>query len=112
MQLWHLTYSSRTRHALFPSEQLRRAALRRLLQVVAAEVVLFCLVDDHLHLVLCCDEARAALLGRSVRLRRWMQPPVPASSLRASPRRSPTTSPLRLASPLPATHSPASPPDC
>lgn len=68
MQLWHLTYSSRTRHALFPSEQLRRAALRRLLQVVAAEVVLFCLVDDHLHLVLSCDEVRAARLGRSVRL--------------------------------------------
>ncbi len=49
--LHHLTWSSAGRAALFPDEAHRRLALRTLARVAGEETVLFCLVDDHLHLV-------------------------------------------------------------
>lgn len=68
MQFWHLTFSSPTRLVLFPTEAQRRRAIAKIQAVAGAEIVLYGLVDDHLHLVLCCREARAAALSRALRL--------------------------------------------
>jgi REP element-mobilizing transposase RayT len=67
VQLWHLTLAARTRHTLFPDEALRLRALRKLLGICAGTVVLFGIVDDHLHWVVLCDERRRGYLARSVR---------------------------------------------
>jgi len=55
MKYWHLTFSSDGRHPLFPSECLRRAALWAIARVKKCEILLFCIVDDHLHLVIRCE---------------------------------------------------------
>jgi hypothetical protein len=67
MQLWHLTLAARTRHALFPDEALRLAALRKLASICGPALVLFCLVDDHLHWVVLCDDRRRGYIARSMR---------------------------------------------
>jgi REP element-mobilizing transposase RayT len=67
MGLWHLTLAARTRHTLFPDEALRLEALRRLVRICGAELVVFCIVDDHLHWVVRCDERRRVVIARAVR---------------------------------------------
>jgi REP element-mobilizing transposase RayT len=66
MKLWHLTLAARTRHSLFPDEALRLEALRRLVRICGPELVLFALVDDHLHWIVLCDERRRGYIARSV----------------------------------------------
>jgi hypothetical protein len=66
MQCWHLTFSADSRFPPFPSESRRRLAIRKLVQVAGNEMVLFCVVDEHIHLVVCCSRQRAGLIGRSV----------------------------------------------
>lgn len=69
---WHLTLSAEGRHALFPSEERRRAAVRALSRVAADRLLLFCVVDDHVHLVVQGERAAAGLLARA--LSRSLQP--------------------------------------
>ncbi len=66
MTPWHLTLAARTRHTLFPDEGLRLEALRRLVRICGRALVLFCLVDDHLHWLVSCDEKRRGYIARSV----------------------------------------------
>ena len=66
MDLWHLTVASEGRQVLFPSEEGRRAAVRVLARVAGAEALLFCVVDDHLHLVVASERARIGWLGRAL----------------------------------------------
>jgi hypothetical protein len=66
MQCWHLTFSAEGRFPPFPSESRRRLAIRKLVQVAGNELVLFSIVDEHIHLVVCCSRQRAGLIGRSV----------------------------------------------
>src|SRR5436190_7438197 len=47
----HLTFSSDGRHPLFPTLERRRAAIRRI-AAIGPEVILFCVVDDHAHVVI------------------------------------------------------------
>ncbi len=68
MQLWHLTLSARTRHALFPSEALRLLAVHKLIQACGDALVVFCVADDHLHWVVLCDVRRRADIARAVKL--------------------------------------------
>jgi len=68
MQPWHLTLSSTTRHALFPSESLRREAVRAVVRVCGDELVQFCIVDEHVHVVVLCDRRRCGYLGRALKL--------------------------------------------
>lgn len=68
MELWHLTFSSTTRHTLFPSEGQRRAALAKVVQIAGAELLLYDIVDDHLHLVVWCSDARKSVLLRALLL--------------------------------------------
>lgn len=67
MQLWHLTLAARTRHTLFPDEVLRLRALRKLIAICAGTLVLFGIVDDHIHWVVLCDEKRRSYIARSIR---------------------------------------------
>ncbi len=71
MQPWHIRLSSDGRHPMFPTEARRRAALHTLARIAGGELVLFCLVDDHAHIVLFCERAlttvRARGLSRTLR---------------------------------------------
>ena len=66
MPSWHLTVASDGRTPLFPDEARRRAAVRTLARVAGQELVLFSVVDDHVHLVVTCDRSRVGWLGRAV----------------------------------------------
>ncbi len=63
-----LTFASTTRHALFPEERRRREALHIIGRVAGGCVVLFALVDDHLHLVLLCEREAAGIHARALLL--------------------------------------------
>ncbi len=68
MQLWHLTLASKTRHALFPSEAERLRAVFTVTRICGTCLVLFCVADDHIHVVLLCDDWRRAYLARGLKL--------------------------------------------
>lgn len=69
---WHLTLSAEGRHALFPSEERRRAAVRALAAASGDRLLLFCVVDDHVHLVVRDERSSAGVLARA--LRRSLEP--------------------------------------
>jgi len=70
VQLYHLTLSTRRREPIARDLESRRAVLRALARVAGRQAVLFCLVDDHLHLVVEGDRrvagARASGLTRAL----------------------------------------------
>lgn len=66
MECAHLTFSSSDRLPLFVDERLRRLAVRRLCTVVGHALVLFCVVDDHIHVVLVRDGRPWRRLAQSV----------------------------------------------
>ena len=66
MKCWHLTHTSDGRYPLFPDEETRRSAVRKLARVAGAELVLFCIVDDHVHSVVRADRARAGRLAQAI----------------------------------------------
>ena len=68
MEIWHLRLSSDGRHPLFPSEQERRAAVRVIVARAGLWLVVFGIVDDHVHLILVSDRKRAAKVARAVKL--------------------------------------------
>lgn len=63
MNTWHLTWSSVGRHPLAPDESVRRRLVRALARVAGGDVVLYSVVDDHIHVVLYCDEVRRGVLS-------------------------------------------------
>ena len=65
MDCSHLTFSSDGRLPLFPDETARRAALHCLARTAGQEIALFCMVDDHLHLVLLAPRARVGRLAQA-----------------------------------------------
>lgn len=65
---WHLTLSSDGRFPIVSDEAARLHAVRTLARIIPQDMALFCVVDDHDHLVLRGERPRAGLLGRSVRL--------------------------------------------
>jgi REP element-mobilizing transposase RayT len=71
MRPWHLTISSVSRLALFPTVELLRRALWKLVEILGDHLVIFCVVDDHVHVVIFCDEevlaSRVRALTYSVR---------------------------------------------
>ncbi len=66
MDCSHLTFSSDGRLPLFPDETTRRAAIRCLARTAGQEIALFCIVDDHLHLVLLAPRARVGRLAQAL----------------------------------------------
>ncbi len=72
MEIWHLTFSTDGRFPLFQDEASCRAAIRKLVAIAGAEIVLYSIVDDHVHLVIVCMPGRkgkiCSALLRSLRL--------------------------------------------
>jgi hypothetical protein len=68
MPYTHLTIASEGRHPLCPEEGDKRALLRTIGRVAAGHVVLFALVDDHLHVVLAGTEMELLQLRRGLTL--------------------------------------------
>ncbi len=68
MRAWHLTWSSVGRHPLAPDEVSRRQIVGAIAKVAGGEVALFCVVDDHVHVVLWCDEKRRGTLSAGLTL--------------------------------------------
>lgn len=61
MDLCHITSPADGR--LAPTARARRPAVRKLVARVRKQAILFCIVDDHAHLVLAAPRARAGLLA-------------------------------------------------
>ena len=66
MKLWHITISSKRRLTMFPDERSWRRAVRRVIFVVGDVLVLYCFVDDHIHLVLFAEEAQVRRLAAAL----------------------------------------------
>ncbi len=66
MRAWHLRFSSDGRHPMFPTERSLRQAVRALARTAPGELVLFCIVDDHVHVVLFCERDVAGFRARSL----------------------------------------------
>lgn len=64
--VWHFTPASDGRKPVLPGEDARRAAVRVLARVAGAELVLFSLVDDHVHVVALGERSRMGRLGRAL----------------------------------------------
>jgi len=67
-KLWHLVLESEGRQALFHQEAELRSAVRALAAVSGAETLLFCIVDEHVHVVVFCTRERAGRLAQSLNL--------------------------------------------
>ncbi len=63
MRPWQIVINSVDRNPLFPSEALLRLAVRTLVAVVGPWSALFCIVDDHAHVVVCCYDGEAPRLA-------------------------------------------------
>jgi len=66
MDCSHLTFSSDGRLPLFPDETTRRAAVHCLARAAGQEIALFCIVDDHLHLVVLAPRPRVGRLAQAL----------------------------------------------
>ena len=63
IRIAHVTFASDGRHPLFPDLASQRKALHALARVTKKSLLLFCFVDDHLHVVIRATERR---VGRIV----------------------------------------------
>ncbi|MFZ5476372.1 MAG: hypothetical protein ACOZNI_06305 [Myxococcota bacterium] len=81
MRSWHATWSSEGRHPLAPTEARRLALVRAIGRIAGKRVALFCIVDDHVHLVLFCEERE---LGRLVQALTFAFRPLAAVPLAAA----------------------------
>jgi len=68
VQTWQMRFSAPGRPTLFPSEELRRAAVQTVGRLAPGIVVLLSIVDDHLHLLLLCEQARVSRLAHDLLL--------------------------------------------
>jgi hypothetical protein len=66
LNLWHVNSASAGRHALFPTEESRRDAVRALARVARDRLALFCIVDEHLHLVAIGSRATVGRLAQAI----------------------------------------------
>ncbi len=66
MRPWHLTISSVSRLPLFPNPEQLRRAVWKLSEVLGDDLALFCIVDDHVHVVVVCEEAELATKTRAL----------------------------------------------
>lgn len=62
----HLTFSSVGRLVLFPDEARRRLAVRAVVRIAADRLVLFCVVDDHTHVVIVCEVGRERTVAGAI----------------------------------------------
>ncbi|GDX82674.1 hypothetical protein LBMAG42_44850 [Deltaproteobacteria bacterium] len=66
MKTYHITWATKGRQPAFPTEEARRAVLHAIASVAGTFIVLFAIVDDHVHIVLRMDAARLAAIQASL----------------------------------------------
>jgi hypothetical protein len=66
MRPWHTNNAARTRLTLFPTAESNRQAVWAMVRCAGTELALFCIVDDHLHTVLLCDDATMVRRARAL----------------------------------------------
>lgn len=66
MNCWHFTWSTVGRQPLAPTEAGRRQLVRTLARVAGGTAALFNVVDDHVHLVLLCDDGRRGIVSSAL----------------------------------------------
>jgi REP element-mobilizing transposase RayT len=85
MATWHLTLAAEGRQAFFPEEDERRLAVRTLARVAASRLVLFAVVDEHVHLVVTAGEDEVGRLARATLLALRQVSSLPIDPARARP---------------------------
>jgi REP element-mobilizing transposase RayT len=68
MSTWHITLATTGRETLFVGEAALREAVLALDRAVGAALLLFCIVDDHVHIVIEGDRRQATNAARAVSL--------------------------------------------
>lgn len=68
MQCWHLTFATDERLPIVETETQRRRAVWVLGQVTRTALILFCFVDDHVHIAILCPEERLGWARRAITL--------------------------------------------
>jgi REP element-mobilizing transposase RayT len=63
---WHLTFSSSNQFPLFPSEALRRRAVRKIWQVARDVLALFNVMKNHVHVATYCEKHRVGGIRRGL----------------------------------------------
>lgn len=66
MRAFHLTWSTDGRQPAFPEESRRRGVLRAIATSGGESIILFALVDDHVHIVVYVDPVKLPMLVRSL----------------------------------------------
>ncbi|MBW1880292.1 MAG: hypothetical protein JRJ84_18175 [Deltaproteobacteria bacterium] len=66
MEHWHLTFASKGRQHAFVDDAVRLEAVRAIARVLAKAAALFCVVDDHAHVVVAGTRADVGRLARGV----------------------------------------------
>jgi REP element-mobilizing transposase RayT len=66
VEIWHITIATLGRHILFPTEADLRRALHALARVAGDALAHFCIVDDHIHLVVVLTREEAGRLAQRV----------------------------------------------
>lgn len=66
MEEWHVSVAKDGRGVLFPDEATLRRGVRSMARILKDQALLFCVVDDHLHLLVRGDRARVGHLGQAV----------------------------------------------
>lgn len=85
MQNWHATWSTESRLPLAPDEVTRRAMVRAIARVAGVATSLFCVVDDHVHVVLFCTEAERGRRVQALSLAFAAISPVPLGPAHVRP---------------------------
>jgi REP element-mobilizing transposase RayT len=106
MQLWHVTWSAEGRLPFFPHDALRLAAVRALTEAGRVELLLFCIVDEHVHAVFHGERCIVARRVRAItrRLRRLAVVPLDSPRIRSVNGRSHLVSLIRYLVCQPAHH--------
>lgn len=68
MDCWHLTLAGAQRQHLFPDATTRLAAVRTLVRIAGSQLLLWCVVDDHVHVVASGDRRCVGRLAQRLQL--------------------------------------------
>lgn len=84
MRPWHITWSTEGRLPIFPDEARRLLAIKKIAAAARHELTMFCIVDDHIHVVLYGDRPTIARRARAITriLRRLAAVPIDTPRIR------------------------------
>jgi hypothetical protein len=85
MLSWHVTWASKGRRPLAPEETNRRELVRTIARVAGGAVSLFCVVDDHVHVVLYCPAEERGRYVQALSLALAPRVPIPLGAAFVQP---------------------------